>query len=217
MPERRQFDLNDTEKAPDSAPQSTAAETGKRAPKTKFSGAYWYVRTDEETLAKNAAIRTLLTIIAFMLQAVILAMPQGGLEYVTLHISSYAFIYMWFVFIYIGVSIYVFVMNAVRYKFLKRIPIERAPKKGFKNRAFFGTELFMGINALMLAVELSFVCISYDGFGLASVFIAAAALAASVVARQYTVITLRDSELVPAPEGENANGDGGVDSQTQDR
>lgn len=175
-------------------------KTAKR--KNKFSGDYYYIDTDRETLAKNSFIRTLLTVIALMLQIVVLLLPQGGLEYITENIPSYAYIYMWSVFVMLAVSIYNIIMNFTRYKFDKRIPKERAPRRGFKNRTFLGTELFMAVNAFMLAVEISFVCISYDGVGLAAVFVCAAALAASVLARQTALYTLRSAQLIRADDSQ---------------
>lgn len=173
--------------------------------KKKFSGDYYYVDADRETLSKSSFIRTLLTVIALMLQIVVLLLPQGGLEYITKNFPSYAYVYMWAVFVMLAVSVYVLIMNFTRYKLVKRIPKERAPSRGFKNRTFFGTELFMAINALILAIEISFVCISYDGVGLAAVFICAAALAASVLARQTALYALRSAELIRASESEQSD------------
>lgn len=171
----------------------------RREKKPKFSGAYWYVETDEAELKKQEFIRMLLSVIAFLLQVVVLLLPQGGLEYVTNTIPSYAYAYMWAVFVTLGVAIYVNVMNFTRYKLLKRIPVERAPKKGFKRRSFFGAEVFVVVNALLFVIELSFVCIHFDGVGLIAMFITMLATAAAVWARQVTVLTLRNAELIPAP------------------
>ena len=170
--------------------------------KRELSGAYYYVDVDAQKLATASFARTALTVIAFLLQLTVQMMPiQAGAEYASKHISSYAFFYMLFIIFGIGVvSIWLFVMNIVRYKFDKRIPVERAPKGGFKKRAYFGAELYMAVNAVMLVFQLSFVCIKYDGWGLAGLFITAAALAAAVAARQVTHLTLRHSELIPAPE-----------------
>lgn len=174
-------------------------ETNKKKPKkNKFSGAYWYVETDEQTLSKNAFTRTLLTVLAILLQLAVLILPQGGLEFITLNYPSYAYVYMWLVFVMLAVSIFVTVMNFTRYKFVKRIPVERAPKKGFKRRAFFGTELFTLFNIVMLGIEISFVAIHYDGFGLVAVFMCAAAVAAAIAARQITVKTLSVAKRIEA-------------------
>lgn len=170
----------------------------------KLSGAYYYVATDESELAKSSFTRTMLTVIAFLLQVVILLLPQGGLEYITRNIASYAYVYMWIVFVMLAVSVYVVIMYYTRSKLAKRIPVERAPKRGFKKQTFFCTELYMAVNALMLAVEISFSCIRYDGYGLVAVFLAALALAAAVGARQVAFLTLRDAELIPAPTPEHA-------------
>ncbi len=186
----------------------------KRQKKPKFSGAYWYCSTDDTELAKQSFIRTLLTVIAFLLQVVVLLLPQGGLEYTTKNIPSFAYVYMWVVFVMLGISIYVIVMNFTRYKLVKRIPVERAPKKGFKRRSFFGAELFVVINAVLFVFELAFVCLSFDGVGLVGMFITLAATAAAVWARQVTVLTLRDAELVPAPEENKDDGEENPDAES---
>ncbi|MDE7463958.1 MAG: hypothetical protein K2M48_02915 [Clostridiales bacterium] len=168
--------------------------------KKELSGAYWYSVKEDADLLRNSQIRTLIHVIALMLQLVVLVLPQVGLEYVTKHVSSYAFVYMWAVFIMIGVSIYVIIMDCVRNKLKKRIPVERAPKKGFKRRAFLTAEIDIAINALLFVIELSFVCIAYDGFGLLGMFITAAATGMAIWARELERRTLKDAELIPAPD-----------------
>ena len=172
--------------------------------KSKKSGAYYYVETDENKLSELAFIRTILTVIALMLQIVVLCLPQGSLEYVTLTYPSFAFCYMLAVFVFIGIAIWFIIMNATRYKFLKRIPKEHAPKNGFKNRAFFGNELYIAINAAILVFEISFLCFKYDGIGLVGMFLCALALAAAVAARQVTHYALKTSTLIPASEADDA-------------
>lgn len=176
--------------------------TQKRKKKRELSGAYYYVDVDAHKLAVAAFARTALTVLAFLLQIAVQLMPiQAGADYVSKHIVSYAFIYVLFViFGIVGVSVWLCIMNILRYKFDKRIPVEHAPKGGFKKRAYFGAELYMAVNAVMLVFQLSFVCIRYDVMGLGGLFITAAALAASVGARQVTHLTLRHSELIPALE-----------------
>ncbi|MDE6401927.1 MAG: hypothetical protein K2L54_04865, partial [Clostridiales bacterium] len=171
----------------------------KKKKKQRYSGDYYYIDTDEKKLAEQAFIRTALTVIAFMLQVVVLLMPQGGLEYVTNKIPSYAYAYMWIVFVMLGASIWIVIMNMTRYKFRKRIPKENAPRNGFKYRAFFGAELYIIVNAVMLILELSFVCIHYDGVGLGAFFVCAAALGCAIAARQVTHIALKNAELISAP------------------
>lgn len=175
---------------------STEVEKEPKKKKQKFSGAYWYVTTDEAELKKQSFTRTLLTVIALMLQLVVLLLPQGGLEYVTKNIPSYAYVYMWFVFVMLGVSVYVLIMNLTRYKIQKRIPVERAPKKGFKRRSFFGAELLVVMYFCIFAMELSFVCISYDAVGLVAMFVSLLSVAAAVWARMITVLTLKDAERI---------------------
>lgn len=169
--------------------------------KRELSGAYYYVDVDAQKLATASFTRTTLTVIALLLHLVVQIMPiQAGADYVSKHISSYALFYVLFTIFGIGVvSVWLCIMNIVRYKFDKRIPVERAPKGGFKKRAYFGAELYMAVNAVMFVFQLSFVCIKYDGWGLAGLFVTAAALAAAVAARQVTHLTLRHSELIPAP------------------
>ena len=185
-----------------SAPQEPAKKP--RKSKKELSGAYWYTLKEDADLIRNTQIRSLIHVVALMLQIVVLALPQGGLEYVTKHISSYAFTYMWMVFIMIGVSIYVIIMDCVRNKIQKRIPVERAPKKGFKRRAFLTAEIDIAINALIFLFELTFVCIHYDGFGLLGMFLTAAATGMAVWAREVEHLTLKDAELIPAPDQEQS-------------
>ncbi len=170
-----------------------------RKKKPKFSGAYWYSDKDDDELKRQTFTRTLLTVIALLLQLVVLLLPQDSLRYVTENIPSYAYVYMWFVFVMLGVSIYVLIMNMTRYKLVKRIPIERAPRNGFKRRSFFGAELIIAVYALIFILELSFICIHFDGFGLTGMFLSLLSVGATVWARQITVMTLKDATLIPAP------------------
>ncbi len=185
-------------------------------------GSYWYTLTEESELIKLSQIRSLIYIIALMLQLVILALPQKGLEYVTYHISSYAFIYMWCVFIMGGISLYVIIASFTRNKIRKRIPVERAPRGGFARRAFFASELLLAVNAVMFVFELSFVCIKYDGFGLLGMFLALASLGMTVWGRETEHLALKDAELVLPPDCESNDGtsddtdDGEVDSINDD-
>lgn len=189
---------NDNGNAPDISEEPKCAKKPKKAKKPKFSGAYYYVEGDAQEIIKNGFIRTLFSILAFLLQCVVLLFPQAGLEYVTNNYPSYAFTYMFLVFVFLGTSIYVMIMNFTRYKFVKRIPKERAPKSGFKRFVFFGTELYMVFNAVLFMIEISFVCFKYDGWGLAGVFVSALAAGCAVGARIYTHNTLKNSTLVPA-------------------
>lgn len=177
--------------------------------KKKLSGAYYYVDTDEQKLREQAFIRTVLTIIAVMLQLITLALPQGGLEYITENIPSLAYAYMWAVFVMLAIAVWLIIMNAVRYKIVKRIPVERAPKKGFANRAYFGAELYIASNAMTVVFELVFVCIHFDAVGLIAFFVCAGATVAAVFARIVTHNALKNSTLVPAtPEDTDAGEEG---------
>ena len=195
-------EVESIEPSTDKASDNAVAEKPERKKKPKLSGAYWYCDLEDDELKKQSFIRTLLTIIALLLQLVVLVLPQGSLEYVTKNIPSYAYVYMWFVFVMLGVSIYLIIMNMTRYKLVKRIPVERAPKKGFKRRSFFGAELIIAVYAVIFVIELSFVCIHFDGFGLTGVFLSLLSVAAAVWARQVTVMTLKDATLIPAPTEE---------------
>lgn len=167
----------------------------------KLSGAYYYVDVDEKKLSEAAFIRTVLTVIAILLQIVILLLPaQASLEYVTTKLASLALFYVTSVFVLMGISVWLAIMNATRYKFRKRIPIEYAPKRGFKHRAFFGAELYIAANALATVFEIVFVCVKYDPITLVAVFLSAIATAAATGARQITHLALRNAELIPAPD-----------------
>lgn len=216
-----QVDKKDDEPTPNAsdAPDAESPADGQVPPpeqngktkKPKFSGAYYYVDKDEQKLATASFARTTLTIIAFMLQVVALLFPeQAGAIYVSKHIASYGLIYVLFtVFGLVGVSIWLMITNQFVYKIAKRIPVERAPKHGFTRRAFFGQELYIAVNAAMSVFQLSFVCIRFDGWGLGAFFVCLAALAAAVAARQVTHLTLKDAELIPAPDGEAIEKDDG--------
>lgn len=192
-------------------PDNDATETdkhhgeSKRSGKKKLSGAYYYVNVDEKKLSEAAFVRTVLTVIALLLQVVILLLPaQASLEYVTTRLASLALFYVMSVFVVLAISVWLAIMNATRYKFRKRIPVEHAPKNGFKRRAFFGAELYIAANALITVFEIVFVCVKYDPITLVAVFLSALATAAAVGARQVTHLALRNSELIPAPD-ENAD------------
>lgn len=200
VPENAQTDSETSVCNPQTQNADSSSDKKRRGKKKELSGAYWYTLKDDAELLKCQQIRTLIHVIALMLQLVVLVMPQEGLEYVTKYISSYAFVYMWAVFITLGTSVYVIIMDCVRNKIQKRIPIERAPKNGFKRRAFFTAELDIAVNALIFLFELTFVCIHYDGFGLLSMFITATATGVAVWARQIEHLTLKDAERIQAPE-----------------
>lgn len=196
------------DKAPEqplSAESDGAAEQSGKVEKkktSKYSGAYYYVDKDEKRLATISFVRTSLTILAFLLQLVALIFPeQAGAMYVSKHIGSYGLFYV--VFTVLGmfcVSIWLMVMNQVRYRIAKRIIAEHAPKNGFKNRAYFGQELYMAVLSIMAAFQLSFVCIRFDGWGLGAFFVCLASLGAAVAARQITHITLKDAQLIQNAE-----------------
>ncbi len=177
-----------------------SGEKPKNRKKPKFSGAYWYIAIEDENLSRLSFTRSLLSIIAFMLQLVVLLLPQEGLAYVTYQIPSYAYCYMWAVFIMIAVAIFAIVMGFTRNKLKKRIPVEQAPKKGFKFFTFFSTELFTVMLLIIFGMELSFVCLNYDGFGLLGMFLSLASLGVQVWSRMIAHSVLKTAELVPAPE-----------------
>ncbi len=203
------------EPAENQGEKAQAGEKPRQKKRKAPSGAYWYTLRDDAELVKYQQIRTLIHVIALMLQLVVLVMPQEGLEYVTKYISSYAFVYMWAVFITLGASVYIIIMDIVRNKIQKRIPVERAPKNGFKKRAYFTTELDIAVNAVIFVMELSFVCIHYDGFGLLSMFITAAATGTAVWARMLEHLILKDAELIPPPDANSnaADDDGNTDDK----
>lgn len=181
---------------------SVEVQNQKARTKQKFSGAYYYVGTDERKLSKAAFMRNMLTVAAYILQIVPLSFPQSGAEYVTIKYPSYAYAYALFTIVGVfGVSIWLIIMNAVRYKLIKRIPAEWTPRGGFKRRVYFGTELYIATNAIMFVFELSFVCICYDGWGLVAMFLCALATVAAVFARQITHTALKNSESVPGCDG----------------
>ncbi len=182
-------------------PHDAQRDKSKRRGKNKLSGAYYYVDVDEKKLSEAAFIRTVLTVIALLLQVVILLLPaQASLEYVTTELASLALFYVVSVFVVLAISVWLAIMNATRYKFRKRIPVEYAPKNGFKRRAFFGAELYIAANALITVYEIVFVCVKYDPITLVAVFLSALATAAATGARQVTHLALRNAELIPAPD-----------------
>lgn len=133
-----------------------------------------------------------------MLQLVVLLLPQSGIGYITENLPSYAFVYMCSVFVMLFAAVFVIIMNFRRYKLRRRIPKEYAPRRGFKYRSFFGAEALVAVTAVLLIMEISFVCLSYDGFGLLGVFLCALSTAAAVWARTVTVLVLKDAVYVPA-------------------
>ncbi|MCH5156008.1 MAG: hypothetical protein J1F69_05310 [Clostridiales bacterium] len=191
------------------APQPQDGQTTKKQKKPKYSGAYYYVDKDEAKLATMSLAKTSLTIIAFMLQVVTLLLPeQAGAIYVSKHIASYGLIYVLFtIFGMFCVSVWLMVMNQIRYKIAKRIVAEHAPKNGFTRRSYFGQELYMAVLSVMAAFQLSFVCIRFDGWGLGAFFICLASLGCAVASRQITHITLRDAQLIKNEEYTKQNED----------
>lgn len=183
------------EEVKDAAPAPTDGNAKK---KSKLSGAYWYIALDDENLSRLSFTRALLTIIAFMLQLVVLLLPQDGLAYVTNNTPSYAYVYMWAVFIMIAAAIYAIVMCFTRNKLKKRIPVERAPKRGFKFFTFPSAELFTVLLIIILGMEISFLCMAYDGFGLLGMFLCSASLGVQIWSRMIAHNVLKTAELIPA-------------------
>lgn len=162
----------------------------------KQSDAYYYVDVDEDKLKEYSSIRTILTVLAVLLQIVPLILPQGGLEFVATRYPSYAYAYTWLVLVMLGISVWLIIMTLLRYKIAKRIPAKFAPKSGFGKRVYFGTELFMPTNAVIFILELSFVCFKFDGYGFVGMILSALALCSSIAARQVTHAALKSAVLV---------------------
>ncbi len=186
------------EKAERTEKAEQAEKTATAGKKPRFSGAYWFTDKSAEELQKQSAIRTMLTVIATLLQLVVLVLPQNGIGYITEKLPSYAFAYMCAVFVMLFTAVFVIIMNFYRYKLRKRIPKEYAPRRGFKRRSFFGAEALVATTAILTIMEISFVCLSYDGFGLLGVFLCALSTAAAVWARMTTVFVLKDAAYAPA-------------------
>ena len=195
-------DTSEYQKIEDEPAGESVTPNEKSEKKPRFSGAYYYVNVDDKKLAEMSFCRTTLTIIAFMLQMAAQLFNPAGAEYALNHAPSYAYFYvLFFIFGIIGVSIWLFVMNIVRYKFIKRIPVERAPRGGFGKRAYFGAELYMAVNSLMVVFNIVFMCMSFDWQGFGAMTVTLAATAAAVGAREVTNLTLRHSDLVPSESG----------------
>lgn len=173
-------------------------------PKKIQSGDYYYASQSEQYLSKAAFICTALVCISMILQLIVLCFPQAGSKYVSEHMPSYAYVYIWTVFITLAANVYAAAMSLTRRKITKRILANRAPRRGFKYRTFFCYELLCFMSLVLFAIELSFVCICYDGWTLAAVFITALALAAAVCARQFSHNVLKTTTLIRAEPSEKA-------------
>lgn len=162
---------------------------------------YYFIDVDPKEIAKYSLMRDLLSAGAFVLQIVMLfAFPTAARAFMTENYPSVAYLYIWLAIVMLAVSLYVCVMNFTLYKLNKRIPKKRAPKKGFEKRVFLGTELFIAANAVMTALEIAFVCVKYDVWGVAAVLVSAVATAMSVLARQASHVILRQASYIPAPD-----------------
>lgn len=195
--------MNDVEPAKTEASEkpSGGKERKIRIKRKKASGAYYYVTADQKEIAKYSLMRNMLSAGAFLLQAVmLLAFRCSGRAFISVNYPSVAYLYACAVFVALFTSLYVCIMNFTLYKLDKRIPKERAPKKGFSKRVFLGTELFIAANAMMTVFELAFVCVSYDGWSVAATLVSALATAAAVIARQASHVILRQTEFIPAPD-----------------
>lgn len=199
----------------DNTEKTTDVNNQSSRPKKQQSGDYYYASQSEQFLSKAAFICTALVCISMIFQLVVLCFPQAGSKYVTEHIQSYAYVYIWVVFITLAVNVYAAAMSLTRRKIVKRTPINRAPKRGFKHRTFFCYELLCFMSLVLFAIELSFVCLCYDGWTLAAVFITALALAAAVCARQFSHNVLKTTTLVrteSVEKNENANTENNTDA-----
>ena len=178
--------------------EATEAEKPSKQKKSKLSGEYWYIALEDEDLTRLSFTRSLLTIIAFMLQLVVLLLPQEGIAYITTNIPSYAYAYMWVVFIMIAVAIYAIVMCFTRNKLTKRIPVEHAPKNGFKFFTFISAEIFAVVLIVLFAMELSFVIMAFDAVGLVGAILCLASVGVQIWSRMIAHGVLKTAERVPA-------------------
>ena len=163
--------------------------------------AYYFIDVDPKEIAKYSLMRDLLSAGALILQAVMLfAFPTAARAFMTENYPSIAYLYIWLAIVMLAVSLYVCIMNFTLYKLNKRIPKKRAPKKGFEKRVFWGTELFIAANAVLTALEISFVCVKYDVWGVAATLVSAIATTLSVLARQASHVILRQASYIPSPD-----------------
>lgn len=176
--------------------KTTVEQKSKKQKKSKFSGAYWYIAHDGEDLSRLSFTRSLLAIIAFMLQLAVLMFQDY--EYVTLNYPSYAFTYVFTVFTMAVIAIYTIVMNFTRNKLVKRIPVERAPKKGYKFFTFIPDEIFVVVLFIIFCMEVSFVIIHFDAWGLVAMFVCLASLGAQVWSRMIAHFVLKTAERIEA-------------------
>ena len=102
------------EKAERAEKAEQAEKTATAGKKPRFSGAYWFTDKSAEELQKQSAIRTMLTVIATLLQLVVLVLPQNGIGYITEKLPSYAFAYMCAVFVMLFTAVFVIIMNFYR-------------------------------------------------------------------------------------------------------
>lgn len=195
---------NETEKNTEPEKEKTESASQNKKPakqkKQKYSGAYWYLQQADEDLTRLSFTRALLSIVAFMLQLVALALPQEGVKFVTYNYPSYSYGYMWVVFIMMAVAVYTIVVNFTRNKLIKRIPVERAPKNGFKFFAYIPEEIFVLVLFVLFGMEMSFVCLAFDGVGLVGMFLALISLGIQIWSRTIAVKVLRTAERIPAEE-----------------
>ncbi|MCH5350624.1 MAG: hypothetical protein J1F39_01470 [Clostridiales bacterium] len=169
--------------------------------KSKYSGAYWYLQQPDEDLTRQSFIRALLTVIAFMLQLVaLLLLPATVTDYLLNNAPSYAYTYVFTVFIMLVTAIYTIVINFTRNKLIKRIPVERAPKKGFKYFAYIPEELLVFVLLIIFGMNVSFVAIVFDALGLVGMFVTLVSLGMQIWSRTIAVKILRTAERIPAAE-----------------
>ena len=159
--------------------------------------AYYFIDVDPKEIAKYSLMRDLLSAGALIL---LFAFPTAARAFITENYPSIAYLYIWLAIVMLAVSLYVCIMNFTLYKLNKRIPKKRAPKKGFEKRVFLGTELFIAANAVLTALEISFVCVKYDVWGVAATLVSAIATTLSVLARQASHVILRQASYIPSPD-----------------
>lgn len=182
-------------------PEPTTHDRPKKQKKQKYSGAYWYLQQADEDLTRLSFTRALLSIIAFMLQLVaVFMLTETESGFLLKNYPSYAYSYTFLFFITPVVAIYTIVINFTRNKLIKRIPVERAPKNGFKFFAYIPEELFVALLLVMFVMKLSFVCMAFDGLGLVGMFLALASLGTQIWSRTIAVKVLRTAERIPAEE-----------------
>lgn len=182
--------------------------------KRKLSGNYYVATLPDKRFYLFRGMRTVCLLLSALLFSISLTISQDVLEYITVNARSWSYTYLWTVFIVIVVYVYCIALSFWRAKLEKRIIVERAPKRGFKNHTFLCFEILLGVSAAMFVFQLALTIAVYSNASLGATFLCFGAFAAAVASRQFSLLAMKDAQLVICEKADETPSESGVTAES---